>query len=237
MNARIKTAVIVAAMMAATEVLYAALVRPRLMRWGATDEEVSGPYPGAELIPEGKRAATMAVTIDVPPEQVWPWLVQLGGDRGGWYSWDRLDNGGRPSATAVLPEWQDLALGDHVKYWTRKGPVDAWEVAALEANRFLGLRGLRDLRGRQLDPAQPRPAAYTEGLWAFLLKELPGGRTRLVISGYQTLRPRWLEGFANYWLYIPVVWPMQARMLAVLKRNIERATRASAEAIPSGTAA
>ena len=76
-------------------------------------------------------------------------------------------------------------------------------------------------RGRQLDPRQPRPSAYTEGLWGFLLTELPGGRTRLVISGYQTLRPGWLEGFANYWLYVPVVWPMQARMLAVLKRNIE----------------
>jgi hypothetical protein len=213
-------------------VVYAAWVRPRLMRWGATDEEVTGAYPGAELVPHGQRAATMAVTIDAPPDQVWPWLVQLGGDRGGWYSWDRLDNGGRPSATEVHPEWQDLALGDYVKYWTRTGPVDAWEVAALEPNRFLGLRGLRDLRGRQLDPEQPRPSAYTEGLWAFLLDELPGDRTRLVISGYQTFRPRWLERFVNYWLYIPVVWPMQARMLAVLKRNIERAARARTQTIP-----
>jgi hypothetical protein len=129
------------------------------MRWGATDEEVTGAYPGAELVPHGQRAATMAVTIDAPRDQVWPWLVQMGGDRGGWYSWDRLDNGGRPSATEVHPEWQDLALGDYVKYWTRKGPVDAWEVAALEPNRFLGLRGLRDLRGGQLDPKQPRPSA------------------------------------------------------------------------------
>ena len=223
MTAGRKTAVMVAAGMAAVEVAYAAWVRPRLMRWGATDEEVTGGFPGAGLVPHGQRAATMAVTIDAPPGQVWPWLVQLGGDRGGWYSWDRLDNGGRPSATKVHPEWQDLAVGDYVKYWTRNGPVDAWEVAALEPDRFLGLRGLRDLRGRQLDPNQPRPSAYTEGLWGFLLNDLPSGRTRLVISGYQTLRPRWLERFANYWLYIPVVWPMQARMLAVLKRNIERA--------------
>ena len=214
--------------------VYAAWARPRLMRWGATDEEVTGAYPGAELVPHGLRAATMAVTIDAPPDQVWPWLVQLGGDRGGWYSWDRLDNGGRPSATEVHPEWQNLAVGDYVKYWTRKGPVDAWQVAALEPNRFLGLRGLRDLRGRMLDPTQPRPAAYTEGLWAFLLNGLPGQRTRLVTSGYQTLRPRWLEGFANYWVYIPVVWPMQARMLAVLKRNIERADRARTQAVTAG---
>ena len=217
-------------------VVYAVWVRPRLMRWGATDEEVAGAYPGAELVPRGQRAATMAVTINAPPDQVWPWLVQMGGDRGGWYSWDRLDNGGRPSATEVHQEWQDLALGDYVKYWTRTGPVDAWEVAALEPNRFLGLRGLRDLRGRQVDPKQPRPSAYTEGLWAFLLNELPDRRTRLVISGYQTFRPRWLEWFVNYWLYIPVVWPMQARMLAVLKRNIERAARPRSQAGRSGEA-
>ena len=215
-------------------VVYGVWVRPRLMRWGASDEEVAGPYPGAELVPEGERAATMAVTIEAPPEQVWPWLVQMGWDRGGWYSWDRLDNAGRPSAQVVHPEWQDLALGDYVKAWSPGGPMDAWEVAALEPNRFLGLRGLTDLRGRNLDPRQPRPSAYVEGLWGFLLKELPGGRARLVIGGYQAIRPRWIERFVNYWLYLPVVWIMQARMLAVLKRSIERApnARPHSDALP-----
>jgi proline iminopeptidase len=216
-------------------VVYAAWVRPRLMRWGASDEEVAGPYPGAELVPDGQRAATMAVTIAASADQVWPWLIQMGGDRGGWYSWDRLDNRGRPSAREVHPEWQHLALGDHVKYATRTGPVDAWEVAALEPHRFLGLRGLSDLRGHRLDSTQPRPSAYTEGLWGFLLKELPGYRTRLVISGYQVTRPRWIGRFTDYWLYIPVVWPMQARMLAVLKRNIERAAQSPPQTAPSGS--
>ena len=80
--------------------------------------------------------------------------------------WDHLDNAGRPSVQRVHPEWQDLAVGDHVKYWTRHGPSDAWEVAAFEPNRFLGLHGLSDLRLRTLDPKKPRPPAYTEGLWA-----------------------------------------------------------------------
>jgi hypothetical protein len=90
----------------AAVVVYRACVRPRLTRWGATDEEVAGPYPGADLVPDGERGATMAVTIGVPPDRVWPWLVPLGGDRGGWYSWDHLDNAGRPSADRVHPEWQ-----------------------------------------------------------------------------------------------------------------------------------
>jgi proline iminopeptidase len=203
---------------------YAGWVRPRLWRWGATFAEAYGPYPGAELVPDGQRAATMAVTIDAPPDLVWPWLVQMGGDRGGWYSWDRLDNGGRPSATKVHPEWQDLAVGDSVKYWRSGGPVDAWTVAALEPNRFLALRGLSDLRGRLLDPEQPRPSAYVEGIWAFRLTKLPVDRTRLVISGYQAMRPRWLGKFTVYWIYVPVTWVMQARMLEVLKRTIERST-------------
>jgi proline iminopeptidase len=167
----------------------------------------------------------MAVTIDAPPEVVWPWLVQMGWDRAGWYSWDRLDNEGRRSAREVHPEWQDLAIGDHVRAWSPAGPVDAWWVAALQTNRFLGLHGLTDLKGRRLNPRRPRPSSYVEGLWGFQLKALPGGRTRLVIGGYQAIRPRWLERFIVFWLYAPVVWIMQARMLAVLKRNVEHASR------------
>jgi hypothetical protein len=84
-------------------VVYGRWVRPRLLHWGASDEEVAGPFPGSDVVPGGRRGATMAVTINAPPDQVWPWLVQLGGDRGGWYSWDHLDNGGRPSAREVHP--------------------------------------------------------------------------------------------------------------------------------------
>ena len=221
----------IAAIAGAAAVVYGVWVRPRLMHWGASDEEVSGPYPGADVVPDGGRGPTMAVTIDAPPDQVWPWLVQMGGDRGGWYSWDRLDNGGRPSAREVHPEWQDIALGDYVKYWKGDGPVDAWQVAALEPNRFLGLHGLTDLRICNLDPKQPRPRAYIEGLWGFLLNELPGGRTRLVIGGYEAFRPRWL---GRVYSFFPIVWVMQARTMAVLKRNVERAAGARTPTVPSG---
>jgi hypothetical protein len=205
---------------------YVYWIRPRLQHWGATDEEVAGPYPGADLVPEGKRSGTMAVTIEASSEQVWPWLVQMGWDRGGWYSWDRLDNGGRPSATEVHPEWQDVAVGDQLSFWVLGRRMDAYRVGVLERNRFFGLYGCADLRGRWLDPKEARPASYMEGIWGFLLNELPGGHTRLVVSGYQTFRPRWIERFAADWVLLPVSWFMQARMLAVLKQNIERATHA-----------
>ena len=128
-------------------------------------------------------------------------LRQIRSGRGS-SSWAGIVGAGTPGTTSttpvaqvpnrVHPEWQDLALGDYVKYWTRRrGPVDAWQVAALEPNRFLGLHGLSDLRGRSLDPKQPRPSAYTEGLWGFLLNELPGGRTRLLSA---VIKPSTLDG-------------------------------------------
>jgi hypothetical protein len=199
---------------------YALGVRPRLLRWGATDEEVRRPYPGAELVPAGKRGATMAATIDAPPSGVWPWLAQMGCDRAGWYSWDRLDNGGVPSAERIDPRWQELAVGDRLAS-TPSG--SAWfEVAALEPERFLALRAAFDLRGRPFDAAGPRPRYYTDSVWCFLLEELPGERTRLIVSGYASARPRPMHAIGNFVFWEPAHWIMQTRQFAGLKRRAER---------------
>jgi len=201
--------------------VYALGVRPRILRSGASDEEVRGSYPGAEVIAGGRRGATMAVTIDAPPSQVWPWLVQMGCDRAGWYSWDRLDNGGAPSADRIHPEWQRLAVGDRLAS-TPSG--SAWfQVAALEPERFLGLRATIDLRsGRLFDPAGPRPRYYVDALWGFQLSAWPGRRTRLVVSGYASARPRLLQMIADRLFWEPAHWVMQTRQLANLKRRAER---------------
>jgi hypothetical protein len=200
---------------------YAAVIRPRLLGWGATDEEVNQPYPGASLIPGGTRGATMAATIEAPPSQVWPWLVQMGYGRGGWYSWDHLDNWGSASADSLHPDWQQISVGDRLpsmpdsKAW--------WEVAALEPERFLGLRASVDLRGHPFDPAAARPRFFTDSLWAFLLTELPGGRTRLVVSGYWNMQPRWLQTVFSFVFLEPSHWIMQTRQFTNLKRRAERA--------------
>jgi proline iminopeptidase len=163
----------------------------------------------------------MAVTIEAPPARVWPWLVQMGCDRAGWYSWDRLDNGGVPSAEQIHAQWQNLAVGDRLSS-TPSG--SAWfEVAALEPQRFLGLRAAIDLRaGRPFDTAGARPRFYIDALWAFQLKELPGGRTRLVVSGYASARPRFLQDIADLLFWEPAHWIMQTRQFANLKRRAER---------------
>ena len=92
---------------------YSWVVRPWHLEWGATLDELRSPMPGDALVPHPTLCATRAITIDAPPETVWPWLVQMGGyTRGGWYSYDRFDNGGEPSADRIVPELQSLAVGD-----------------------------------------------------------------------------------------------------------------------------
>jgi proline iminopeptidase len=208
---------------------YALIVRPRLLRSGATDEEVRAPYPGADLLPGGKRGATMAVTIDAPPSAVWPWLVQMGCDRAGWYSWDRLDNAGVPSAERIHREWQELAVGDRL---TSTPSGATWfEVAALEPERFLALRAPIDLRGgRPFDTTGVRPRLYSDTLWGFQLKELPGRRTRLVVSGYAATRPSTVVALGNLLFWEPAHWIMQQRQFTNLRRRAERTPGAPAAA-------
>lgn len=161
----------------------------------------------------------MAATIDAPPSRVWPWLVQMGVDRAGWYSWDWLDNWRRPSAKSIQPQWQQLTVGQHLsshpagKFW--------FQVAALEPERFLALRAAFTRDGRPYDPAGPRPASFTDSLWAFQLKESPGGRTRLVVSTYGAAKPRWLAALSSSLFWEPAHWIMQARQFTNLKRRVE----------------
>jgi hypothetical protein len=210
----------IAAVLGLVGAAYVLVVRPRLLRWGATDDEVRRPYPGADLIPGGKRSATMAVTIAASPSRVWPWLVQMGADRAGWYSWDRLDNFGRRSAERVHPEWQQISVGDRLT--AKPDGSEWWEVAVLESERFLALRMSLDLRGRPFDPGGPRPRLYTDSLWGFRLVEVPDRGTRVVVSGYWSLRPRWLQPLASFILLEPSHWIMQTRQFANLKARAER---------------
>lgn len=107
-----RTASVVAVTACALSLGYASYRRWQ-QRWGATRDEVARPMPGDGLVPRPLFNATRAVTIDAPPELVWPWIAQMGGyTRAGWYSLDRLDNGGRRSADRIVPELQDLAVGD-----------------------------------------------------------------------------------------------------------------------------
>jgi hypothetical protein len=112
MNRTARTAVGAAAAGVGLLAAYLRFVRPWALRWGATAEEAARPLPGDELVAKADYVATRAITIHAPPRDVWPWLVQIGSGRAGWYTYDRLDNAGVPSATEIIPELQQLQEGD-----------------------------------------------------------------------------------------------------------------------------
>ena len=105
-----------------------------LQHWGATHAEVASPMVGDDLVPEARLVATRAIDLAAPPRLVWPWLVQMGFGRGGWYSYDWLDNLGRPSATRIHPEWQHLVAGSAVP----AGPI-AFRATVVDAPHALVL--------------------------------------------------------------------------------------------------
>lgn len=113
--------------------VYLKVVRPWTMRWGATDQEVDQHLPGDDVVARADFNATQAITIKARPEDVWPWLVQIGTGRAGWYSYDRIDNAGVPSARTVVPELQGLSVGDLIPMV--KGKAVGLTVKELEPNR------------------------------------------------------------------------------------------------------
>jgi hypothetical protein len=201
-----------------------ALARKELRNLGATCAERQATLPGDEIVPGARNPSTMAMTIDAPPSEVWPWLVQMGCDRGGFYSWDRLDNGGRPSATEIRPEWQSLSVGDRMLCTPQGG---AWFVVErLEPERILVLRSSIDVGlGRPFAPSGPTPRFFSDGVWTFVLEGLPEGKTRLVVRARGAGRPRLLLGLANVIFWDPVHVVMQARQLRNLKRRAESPSR------------
>jgi hypothetical protein len=121
-------------------IAYPLFFRHRCLTWGATAEEVSRKLPGDELLPEASLVSTRAVTIDAPPSAVWPWLVQMGSGRGGAYTYDWIENLLRlnmHSAKQILPQFQDLKVGDELPLGPGR-PVMRVEVC--DAGQTLAIR-------------------------------------------------------------------------------------------------
>jgi hypothetical protein len=101
--------------------VYLRVLRPWELRWGATDDEVRRPMPGDEIVERPTFNATRAVTVKAPPSMIWPWIVQIGFGRAGWYTYDLLDNFGRPSARRIVPEFQQIRVGDVIPIYQGRG--------------------------------------------------------------------------------------------------------------------
>ena len=150
---------------------YSWVLRPWHLEWGATAEEVRRSMPGDELVPHPTLCATRGIIIDAPPTKIWPWLVPMGGyTRAGWYSYDRFDNAGVPSADHIIPELQDLEVGD-VMLTSR---TEGFTVHAIDPGRSLVL---------DIDLGASRISSVP------MLVPLPDAGTRLVIRVRADFRP------------------------------------------------
>lgn len=176
--------------------LWALVGRRRLLDWGATAVERTQPLPGDELVPAPALQTTRAVTIDAPPGDVWPWLAQIGQDRGGFYSYERLENlaGARiRNADRIHPEWQRREVGELVMLH----PANGLRVARFEPGRVLVL----------------------EGWGAFVVEPAGPGRTRLLVRGRV---PRRASAIALALLIELPHLIMERRMLLGIKERAER---------------
>jgi hypothetical protein len=153
-------ALLLTVMLAAFVVLFYFVYRPWQLSWGATPDEVARPMVGDGLVKNPTFNATRAVTINAPAERIWPWIVQIGYKKAGFYSWDILDNDGIPSAEQIMPELQKLEIGDLVPLSEH---ADA-AVVSMEPNEHLLL------------------VFQSEGTvtWAWALYKIDANRTRLV---------------------------------------------------------
>ena len=182
---------------------YAFLVRPWHLRWGATDEEVNMPLPGDEFVENPKLNATHAITIHASAADVWPWLIQMGQNRGGFYSYAWLENlvgCDMRNADRIVPEWQDLRIGDQVWLHPKAPPL---RVLAIE----------------------PERAIVLEKCWTFVLRPIDENTTRLIIRGRGEFNPDLKNGVLNFFLWRGVFEPahfiMERKMLLGLKERAE----------------
>jgi hypothetical protein len=193
---------------------YVALARPRILRWGATDDEAVGPLPGDELVPAPRSSSTRAIDIGAPATDVWPWLVQMGQDRGGLYSYDWLENliGLRfHSADRPHPEWE-LEVGDVVRLTPEDQGGLGPTVVAKDPPHALVLAGL------------PPRGEGDDGLrvsWAFVVRAGAEG-SRLLVRWRSSYPPGLAADLANRWLLEPVHFVMERKMLLGIRDRAER---------------
>jgi hypothetical protein len=189
------------------------LLRTWHRTWGATREEVAASMPGDDLLPRAQYRCTRAITVRATPEEVWPWLVQVGCGRAGWYADDLLDNFARPSARTIIPELQDLEVGQWLPMALKPSARLSFIVDSFARPEWLVWRS----RVRS---------------WAWRLVPLDDGRTRLISrlhTFYDWRRPGTLVTvllmeFADY--------SMMRRMLRGIRERAEHHRRV--RSMPSG---
>lgn len=194
----------VAAALAGAVGIYIVFYRPRQLRWGATDEEIARGMPGDEIVARPVFNATRAVTVSARPAEIWPWLVQIGFGRAGWYSYDILDNLGRHSSEEILPEYQHLEPGDLI-------PLGPGEASGLY---------VKEIRPNEWMVWWERRRQATSWVWG--LYPIDDDHTRLITRVRNDYHRTGLSNFIFGILLIePADFPLMRKCMLGIKRRAE----------------
>jgi hypothetical protein len=188
------------------------LTRRWHLRWGATDAEVTGPMPGDDVVQRAQFNATRSITIGASPVEVWPWIAQLGYRRGGFYTYDQVDNASEPSADRIIEEYQHLKVGDEIPMWHEsRGLSIAYKVHSFEVSKWM------------LWVHRPHEGEEPDSTWSWRLDEPASGGTRLVTrmkQDYHWQTPK--LALFNLVLMEFGDFAMERRMLKGIKVRAER---------------
>jgi hypothetical protein len=202
-------------------VAYHLFVRPWHLDWGATDDEVARRLPGDELVPAPSSETTRAVTVEASSDEVWPWIVQLGQGRGGFYSYSWLENlagADIHNVDRIVPELQRLEVGETIRmvredYWLRS-PMTSMKVEAIDPGRTLVLVG------------------HDGGTWTFHLEPRDEETTRFIVRGRTPKQTR-CGRVVRYLAYELPHFVMERGMMRGIKARAERAGRAGDDSSPA----
>ena len=221
---RLRSTLTVLGTAAAGAAAYHTLVRPQIRHWGSEERERQQFLAGDDLVADPRTVTTRAISIEAPPAAVWPWLAQMGQQRGGFYSYDwleRLAGLDIHNADRVYPEWQDIAVGDKVYL----SPGSAMIVAEIVPEETLVLI--------QEAPIGERPNDVLRWSWGFHLEPVGASRTRLLVRTRVSWTP---DGLLGLFLGAPVEalhFVMERGMLQGLKERAE--TNAAPRRSPSAS--
>lgn len=200
--------------------VYELLISPWQQSWGATQDELHRRWPGDDVVANPIYEATHAVTVNAPASQIWPWVKQIGQNRGGFFSYDWLENlAGADIHTIehIVPELQQIEVGDLVTLAPNIG-LAVWEVTP---ERSLILRTMDPKTGQAASP-DIGANVFTDSTWAFILDEKSDDVTRLIARYRMDGNPRTLLRESIHYLLETPHFIMQRKMLLNIKRLVEK---------------
>ena len=204
--------------------IFRPLLRRWYMHWGATESETARMLPGDELVPHPRLKYTRGITIETTPERIWPWLVQMGQDKAGLYSYEQLENligCDIHNADQIVPQFQHIKVGDQIKLGPKGYP--AFKVIGEHPQEALVLAGA-DIIPEPHDQKfpNPLPEEYVLSNWVFYLNPITKHSTRLLVRGWLDYEPNnWTNWFIWRAMTEPIAFVMERKMMREIKRRAE----------------